>query len=124
MNHRHDIKRIETFVGKTCERTLACNSLKIRFGEKRPYIWIDPPWALRKGDRQITSSDEYPQSDDEFANWSDTLAPINTAVLSGFERRGNDALLLQFNNGYSLDVPSLQEPIDDEDLYHHWYASL
>jgi hypothetical protein len=29
--HHDDIQLIKGFVGKTCERTLACNSIKLRF---------------------------------------------------------------------------------------------
>jgi len=34
INHDEDIKIINGFVGRDCERTLACNSIKLRFADK------------------------------------------------------------------------------------------
>ena len=59
------IKALRSLRGKSCERSLATNSLKLRFdgdpGEKgRAYIWIDPPWRLSLAGRFITGSADWP----------------------------------------------------------------
>jgi hypothetical protein len=59
------LKTLQTLIGKSCERSLATNSLKLRCdgapGEKgRAYIWIDPPWRLSHAGRLITGSADWP----------------------------------------------------------------
>src|SRR6476646_4326759 len=56
---------LRSLVGTSCERSLATNSLKLRFdgapSEKgRAYIWIDPPWRLSLAGRFITGSADWP----------------------------------------------------------------
>ncbi|MFM7148664.1 MAG: hypothetical protein ACKO23_02360 [Gemmataceae bacterium] len=63
--HAELLTALRSLVGKPCERSLATNSLKLRFdgapGEKgRAYIWIDPPWRLSLAGRFITGSADWP----------------------------------------------------------------
>ena len=56
---------LRSLVGVPCERSLATNSLKLRFDcldrEKGwAYIWIDPPWRLTLADKLITGSADWP----------------------------------------------------------------
>lgn len=120
MSHEEDIKIIESFLGKECERSLACNSLKIRFGEKHPYIWIEPPWAFHSNEGTITTSYDYPENDDDFYEWSKKFNPINKVIFSSFSYEAEGDFKINFDNGYSIIVP--HEIEDDE--YPHWYASL
>lgn len=123
MNHEKDLKIIESFIGKECERTLVCNSLKIRFGEKSPYIWLDPPWELWGAKGLISSSFEYTGSEEDFQNYSETLNPLNKTKLVDFEHTDRSGLVLTFQNGLRLHAPNSLEAVDKDDFYHHWYAS-
>ncbi len=123
MNHEADIKLIQSLVGRVCERTLACSSLKLRFGDMRPYIWIDPPWIFRNSQVVVTRSDEYPNDDEDFKLWSRFLDPINRVTFNEFSYSDDGALLFIFENGYVLEVPVSDEVEDEDNFYHHWYAS-
>lgn len=121
-DHLDDIELIESFIGKVCERTLACNSLKLRFGVKRPYIWIDPPWILKLHSTVVVDSNQYYELVDQFEFWSEKLTPLNQITFSSYQyERGT--LNLNFVNGYSLVVPASIAEVTDNDFYHHWYAS-
>ena len=122
MNYEKDLEIIEGFVGKECERTLACNTLKIRFGEKNPYIWIDPPWQLFRNEVKITASIDYPEEEEGFRVWSETLNPLNRTVLTKYDYSVKDGLSLYFSNVYRLNAPTTLDVIDAEDFYSHWYA--
>lgn len=122
MDHDEDIKIINAFVGRDCERTLACNSIKLRFAEKGQYIWIDSPWTLNNSSGTVMRSDDYPGDTGEFEEWSKGLRPLDHARLTSFEyRRG--CLTLSFNNEHTLMVPPSLAEVTQEDFYHHWYAS-
>ncbi|OZG70329.1 hypothetical protein BTA51_26810 [Hahella sp. CCB-MM4] len=127
MNHKEDLELISELIGHTCERTLACNSIKLRFGcEVDPrgtsYIWIDAPWELQTETELVTESLDYPAEDEEFKNWSNKLNPLNKTVLvSVIFTKGKD-LQLEFEGGYYLYVPYSPNEPDDDDWYEHWYA--
>ncbi|MDX8404397.1 MAG: hypothetical protein R8K54_08330 [Mariprofundaceae bacterium] len=122
-DHKNDIQLIESFVGKECERTLACNSLKLWFGHKKTYIWVDPPWTLYQGNIELTSSDDCPEETDAFKKWSKTLNPLNKIRFTAFEHTDDGNLNLTFNHGLKLFVPFSADEPDEEDFYSHWYAS-
>lgn len=117
------LKMIKAFIGKECERTLACNSLKIRFGEKSPYIWIDPPWNFYCGDELITSSSSYPAAQEEFHLYSDKLSPLDKTKLINFSYTSENGLDLHFQYGFRVHAPTTSTAVDEDDFYHHWYAS-
>lgn len=122
MDHLEDTRIITGLIGKICERTLACSSIKLRFGGKRSYIWIDPPWILAIGSEIVTVSEDYPNKDSEHKKWSSALNLLNRVVFTSFQfKRGT--LTLEFSNGCRLCVPPSLGEIDTEDFYHHWYAS-
>ena len=122
MNYKNDLRIIDGFVGLKCERTLACSTLKIRFGEKNPYIWIDPPWVLEQNQEQVTASLDYPDNDDEFREWSKELNPLNETIFEKYEYSVKDGLSLYFAKGFRLRVPTSLDVVDEDDFYHHWYA--
>lgn len=122
-DHNDDIQIIEGFVGNVCERTLACNSLKLRFSHKKSYIWLDPPWTLYRSDIEIASPDDCPEQSDAFQQWSDALNPLNRVIFTVYEYTEHGDLKLIFDNDLSLHIPSSDEPFDEEDFYSHWYAS-
>ena len=56
---------LRSLVGVSCQRSLATNSLMLRFDfrewEKgRAYVWIDPPWRLSQNGRFVTGSGDWP----------------------------------------------------------------
>ena len=131
MSHSNDIEIIESLVGASCERTLACNSIKIRFGcetnEKgSSYIWIDAPWEFQTRDKLLTESYDYPSheepnSEERFSKWSSILNPLNKTILKGVIYTAEKELELEFENGYYIYVPYSNVKEDDE-WYEHWYA--
>lgn len=81
---------VTRLVGRECERTLAINTIKLRFGtESDPrgdsYIWVDPPWQLYSDEHLVTSSDEYNES--TFVEWSHLFDPLNSVRFTGYEPR-------------------------------------
>ncbi len=86
---------LRSLVGVTCERSLATNSLKLRFDcalsdRGRAYIWIDPPWRLTLADQLVTGSDDWPVWDgvkDRDVNqplwekWCSLFDPLNRTTL-------------------------------------------
>ena len=115
---------VNRLVGQECERTLACNSLKLRFNVDRDfrgdqYIWIDPPWDLERGNIHITSSQEY--SDDRFDAWSELLNPLNRTKFISWEQKASGATIFNFTGDYSLHLPPDYEQ-DEDYWYDHWYA--
>src|SRR5262249_727136 len=110
---------LRSLLGKSCERSLATNSLKLRFdgapGEKgRAYIWIDPPGRLSLADRFITGSGDWPVWDgveDPEVNrplweaWCSLLAPLDRTTLVGVSVASPlPDLALEFETGHRIDT--------------------
>jgi hypothetical protein len=115
---------VDSLIGQACERTLATNTIKLRFGtELDPggdsYIWIDPPWVLQAGDLPVTSSDGY--SDETFSIWSRWFDPLNRVVFSGWSV-GPTETTFTFANGYKIIVPDADGVREEGYWYAHWYA--
>ncbi len=133
MSHSADIAIIKSLVGNSCERTLACNSIKIRFGcdidEKgTSYIWIDPPWEFQTRDKLLTESIDCPNHeeanyDEKFSEWSTIFNPLNKTVLKGVTYTTEKELELEFDGGYYIYVP-YSKTKEDDDWYEHWYAKI
>ena len=126
MNHDEDLEKLKNLVCKDCERTLACNSLKMRFGcavDERgtAYIWIDPPWIFVKDNNIITNSDESPYDTYEFQEWCELLNPLNKTQLVSFDYLDNGNFALHFSENYSLLMPYSPNEEDDDEDYEHWY---
>ena len=121
MEHGSDITLLEKFRGKVCARTVACNSIKIAFGHKSEYIWIEPPWIFAEPGRLITTSDEYPQEDSDFVSWSEMVdIPEGSSFVEySYNIR---VLVLHFSNAKMLIIPEskLEEGTEEWD---HWYAA-
>ncbi|WP_144401624.1 hypothetical protein [Isoalcanivorax pacificus] len=122
MDHDKDVKIINGFVGRLCERTLACNSIKLRFAGKKEYIWIDPPWTLHGLSGCVADSSEYPGVTPEFEVWCACLNPLDRVRLTSVEY-SKGCLVLGFSNDYQLIVPPSLGEVAEDDFYHHWYAS-
>jgi hypothetical protein len=79
---------VDSLVGHRCERTLATNTIKLHFNtEESPgdgqYIWIDPPWFLYEGEREVTTSTDY--DDRHFLAWSELFQPLNSTLLEAWQ---------------------------------------
>jgi hypothetical protein len=117
---------VDSLVGCSCERTLATNSIKLRFpgeGQRdRAYIWIDPPWALVVGEEEVATSARY--DDAHFQEWSALFQPLDSTVLESWradERRGT---VFTFKTGHKLLVPLVAGPPEGDAWNVHWYATL
>lgn len=117
---------VEGLVGSVCERTLATNSIKLRFKTEddprgEAYIWIDPPWAFLEGDRLITTSDDY--DDEDFAEWSQLFRPLDRTVFQEWRQAEDAGTVFMFSNGFRILVPEIDQPPFEDAWYVHWYAA-
>ena len=99
---------VDSLVGGRCERTLATNTIKLRFNTQqdprgRQYIWIDPPWALFEGDRGVTTSADYDEG--HFAAWIELLQPMDSTLLEAWHEDDSGGSVFVFSHGYRLVVP-------------------
>jgi len=116
---------VDALVGARCQRSLATNSIILRFeAEQDPsghrYIWIDPPWTLSEGDREIATSSGYTQAG--FEEWSELFHPLDSTVLQAWREDGAGGTEFVFSHGYRLVVPRANEPAFEDSWYVHWYA--
>jgi hypothetical protein len=116
---------VTNLVGKGFERTLATNSIKLRFGTAVDprgdhYIWIDPPWVLYGPDGPITHSGEY--NEEGFKEWSQLFTPLNSNTLTAWKVLGDAGVVFYFATGHSLLVPSVGAQRPEDRWYTHWYA--
>lgn len=110
---------LQSLVGKSCERSLATNSLKLRFDGKpgkngRAYIWLDPPWRLSQSGRLITGSADWPVWDGVeepdinrplWEAWCALFDPLNRTTLVGVSVSSPlPDLALEFGSGYRIDT--------------------
>lgn len=115
---------VNAVIGKSFERSLAVNSLKLRFGthpdpKGTHYIWIDPPWEFHAPNGIVTTSDDY--TDEGFAAWSRLFEPINSGVLASWNETADGVVIFRFENGYCIALPDCSG--SRELWYSHWYAS-
>lgn len=110
---------LRSLVGKSCERSLVTNSLKLRFdgepGEKgRAYIWLDPPWRLSLAGQLITGSADWPVWDGVeepevnrplWEAWCALFNPLNRTTLVRVAV-GSPLLdlALEFESGHRIDT--------------------
>ena len=117
---------VEELIGEEFERSLAANSLKLRFGttEAGPkgthYIWIDPPWEFWGPNGLITKS-VYPPAD-KFEEWSELFNPINAAVLHSMHASPEGVVEFRLSGEYRILLPAGHDSREDDDWYGHWYA--
>ena len=110
---------LRSLIGKSCERSLATNSLKLRFdgapgGKGRAYIWIDPPWRLSLDGRFITGSTDWPVWDGVaepeinrpvWDAWCDLFVPLNRTALVEVAVGATFAdLTLEFETGHRIET--------------------
>ena len=115
---------VDGLVGHECERTLATNSIKLRFDtEVDPrglrYIWIEPRWYLKHGDSVVTSSDDY--TNEMFREWQRHFAPLNRTTFVGWEGR-DDGTAFRFSDNYTIFVPAGYDGRDETNWFDSWYA--
>ena len=87
---------LRSLIGMQCRRSLATNSLMLRFdfrekAKGRAYIWIDPPWRLTLAGRLVTGSTDWPVWDGVeqpevnrplWEAWCGLLDPLDDATLT------------------------------------------
>jgi hypothetical protein len=118
-------KIVDKLVGCECERSLATNSIKLRFKTRidprgKQYIWIDPPWQRHGPIGLATSSAEY--DDARFEEWSAYFAPLDRTVLTSWRVTNDRGVVFEFVNGYRSILPPSSGKRRKEDWYSHWYA--
>jgi hypothetical protein len=116
---------VDALVGKSFERTLAANSLKLRFGthagpKGTHYIWIDPPWEFHGPDGLIADSDEY--TDENFREWSQLFSPLDENFFVGWEALECGDVVFEFASGHFVVIPMIGDVRLAESWYAHWYA--
>lgn len=116
---------VDALVGRRCARSLATDSIKLRFGVERDprgthYVWIDPPWALYAGDALVTTSEGY--DPEAFAAWSRLLAPLDDDVLAGWTHSDDGAASFAFASGCRIELPPHAERREPDGWYTRWYA--
>ena len=88
---------LRSLVGKSCERSLATNSLKLRLDgtpseRGRAYLWIEPPWRLSLAGRFVTGSADWPVWDGVeepeihrplWEAWCAMFEPLNRTTIVG-----------------------------------------
>ena len=127
---------LRDFVGKTCDYSIACNSIKIRFEERgqlkrQGYIWIDPPWSFIQHGELITDAYLCPHHEDidyrlRFPEWCNLFHPLNQSVFTGYEFLEDNSLQLFFHDSYQIHIPKYENCSNDENSelwYLQWYAS-
>lgn len=132
MDHAEDLEIIDGLIGKPCERSLACNSIKIRFDcdddyRGTSYIWIDAPWKLQTSTALVTESFDYPHHEEpdysaKFSKWSSKFGPLNQTLLKGANFTDYKELELEFEGEFFIYVPYCPNQPDDDEWYEHWYA--
>ncbi len=121
------------FVGQICHCTIACNSIKLRFGSSlqahdRGYLWLDPPWSLLHHQQPLTDSAACPDYQEaeypaKFQEWCQLIFPLDQTRLETCEFSLNQDLNLFFSDSYHLFLPAIAEPLENLELwYSHWYA--
>ena len=108
---------LRSLVGVPCQRSLATNSLVLRFDfrerEKgRAYVWIDPPWRVSRDGRFVTGSADWPVWDGVaepevnrplWEAWCALLDPLNsTALAEAVVGRPLPDLRLRFASGHEV----------------------
>lgn len=132
MSHIRDLVLIESLIGSNCQRTLACNSIKIGFNcenqyTNKPYLWIDAPWEFQTDSKLLTASSDYPDHEQigyehKFKQWSIILNPLNNTVLKRVIYNQKKELQLEFKGNYYIYVPYFPNEPGDATWYEHWYA--
>jgi hypothetical protein len=100
---------LDELVGASCERCLATNSLKLRFGCEHDergthYIWIDPPFRFDGPSGLIASSADHPASDSPeysrewFEQWSALFTPLDQTTFAEYESLTDGTLVLHFGS--------------------------
>jgi hypothetical protein len=125
---------LDELVGAPCERSLAANSLKLRFGCERDargthYIWIDPPWRLYGLSGLVAASSDHPAPDSPeysrewFDRWSALFAPLDRATFTGYESLADGTLVLRFGSEFRIVLPLDESEPEEASWYGHWYAT-
>ena len=110
---------LRSLIGVACERSLATNSLKLRFDclqsdKGRAYVWIDPAWRLTLAGRLVTGRADWPVWDGVenpevnrplWEAWCARFNPLNRTTLVGvsIDPRLPD-LRLDFETGHSIET--------------------
>jgi len=115
---------VDQLVGHECERSLATNSIKLRFDTDADprglrYIWIEPPWTLRRGGVLVTTSDDY--TDETFRAWSRHFDVLNRTTLVAWAS-SDDGTIFQFAHDYSIFVPAAYANREYHAWFDRWYA--
>lgn len=110
---------LRSLIGVTCKRSLATNSLKLRFdfnlSEKgRAYIWIDPPWRMTFAGKLVSGSADWPVWDGVenkevnqplWETWCALFDPLDSTTLTDASvSSGTPDLRLRFASGHQIET--------------------
>lgn len=122
-------KLLHDFLSKGVEFYPATNSLKFHSSDdnNKNYLWIEPPWRIRKGNRVIASSFSCPWHENfdtkeeysaAFANWCETMKHLNELEIKRciLGQPVND-LVIEWTDGTVLEVFQVVQHEDN------WYIT-
>ncbi len=118
------------FIGQPLRLSVAANSLSLRAEVGLPnaqYIWVDPPWSMWQGDKEIANGGQAPEPGDpaydrQFTEFCDRLVDLRDSTLQDVRFIGDDTTEFVFQSGLRL-VAWHQAPDSGEQLwYDDWYA--
>jgi hypothetical protein len=118
------------FVGQAMRVTVAANSLKLspeKPGAAGQYIWIDPPWSMWRGEKELVNGGDAPEPEDpvydqNFRAFCDRVAAIRGVALDDVRFVGDDTTEFLFESELRLIVWHQEVEPGDPRRYDDWYA--
>jgi hypothetical protein len=121
----------ESFVGRRVFVSVLTNTLKLIMDSRHAgpeFLWIDPPWALLRGQVVIVSAESYPSdheapdSGERFKAWAALAGPLEGVTFERIGRSSDGSVEFHFSGDLRLVVPTGIDDLNDDSWYDHWYA--
>ena len=128
LNHKNCLK---AFRGKPVTYIAATNSLKLQdsrnAGRGKPYIWLDPSWALFKNGKELANSREYPYHTESLyllrhRNWCKKIRMLHGKNFLSLKLEIGNVSVFKFSCGYEIHSYA-STYTDIESDYDDWYSS-
>jgi len=120
--------------GKTFEVGLATNSIKLLFdpeNHRHRYVWVDPPWVLKRRESEIASGADYPDPAEaehqaKHETWCARVkALLDGRVLKDARSWPDGTVDMRLSGRLTLVLLAHDDRADDsERWYDDWYVKL